>query len=79
MADNDLDLDKTRLYEETYKLRGVGGGFSISVPKVVVKRKAKEKGMTVEEFREKHRVKVYFNGLNAVDGAFEFVEKDTKE
>lgn len=69
---NGIDEDKT--YEDTYTIRSIGGGFSTSVPKKVIERKAKEKGMSPDDFAENHRVKMFYDDFKSVDGAFKFVE-----
>jgi len=72
-------IDEVSAYEKTYTIRAIGGGFSVSVPKEVVERKAKENGISVEEFKEKFAVKMLYDDFSNVDGAFKFVKKGDKE
>jgi len=68
-------VDTKKAYENTYSIRAIGGGFSVSVPKEVVRRKAKEKGMSEEEFKDKFAIRVFYDDFGEIDGAFKFVEK----
>ncbi len=70
------NINTDKAYEETYSIRAIGGGFSVSVPKKVVERKAKENGMSVENFKEKFAVKMFYDDFKDVDGAFKFVKKE---
>jgi len=69
------NVDTKKAYENTYSIRAIGGGFSVSVPKEVVRRKAKEKGMSEEEFKDKFAIRVFYDDFGEIDGAFKFVEK----
>ena len=73
------EIDEINAYEKTYTIRAIGGGFSVSVPKEVVERKAKENGISVEEFKEKFAVKMLYDDFTNVDGAFKFVKKGDEE
>ncbi len=70
------DIDTEKSYESTYTIRAIGGGFSVSVPKKVVERKAKEKNLSVKKFREKYAVKIFYDDFSEIDGAFKFVKKE---
>lgn len=70
------EIDPRKAYEEFYTLRVVGGGISTSIPKTVIERKAKEAGITVEEFINQYGVVMLYDNFTEVDGAFKFVRKD---
>ncbi len=69
-------IENNSAYEETYSMRMVGGGISTSVPKIVVKRKAKELGIPIEEFIQNYKVKALFDDFKNIDVAFKFVKKE---
>lgn len=58
-----LPIDSNSSYEETYKMRVIGGGISTSVSKRVVERKAKELGITVIEFIRDYEVVVLYDSF----------------
>ena len=67
-------------YTKTYRMQATGkGGETIrtSVPRAVVAREAKRRGMLVKEFIKKFRVEWSFNGFA---GAYaQFVPKEVTE
>lgn len=67
------------VYEDTYTLRVVGGGISTSIPKKVVERKARELGISVEEFIREYEVQMFYNDFGEIDGAFRFVKKEERK
>jgi len=72
-------IDEINAYEKTYTIRAIGGGFSVSVPKEVVERKAKENGISVKKFKDRFAVKMLYDDFPNVDGAFKFVKKEEEE
>lgn len=73
------NIDVMDSYDETYTMRTVGGGISTSIPKKIVKRKARSLGISIEDFVEKYRVQMFFDDFDSVDGAFKFVKKEEVE
>lgn len=61
--------------KDTYKIRKIGGGVSVSIPKKLIKEKAKEHRISVEEFLERFRVRALFDDFEGFDIAYEFVEE----
>lgn len=76
MASDIAEINLRKSYERTYTMRSVGGGISTSIPKQIVERKAKEEGISPEEFIESFRVVIFFDDYEEVDGAFRFVKKE---
>ncbi len=72
-------ISKNKTYEKTYKMRQVGGGIRMSIPKPVVKRKAKELGISIEEFLEKYRIIALFDDFQEIDIAYKFVKKKEED
>jgi len=66
------------VYEDTYTLRVVGGGISTSIPKKVVERKARELGISVEEFIRDYEVQILYDDFKEIDGVFRFVKKEER-
>ncbi len=73
MAQPKMDLKDS--YQKRYRMRPIGGGITVSVPKALVDRKARELGMTVKEFIRKYCVVMMFNDFGNVDGAFVFEKR----
>lgn len=71
-----VDLDKT--YEKTYKLNYQGRSYRSTLPPEVIKKKAKEVGLSVEEFIENYGVRIHFNAFDAGDMILEFVKLGEK-
>lgn len=72
-----VNLNKT--YEKVYKMNYQGRSYRTTLPPEVIKKKAKEVGLTVEKFIEKYNVKIHFNELDAGDMIIEFVKAETKK
>ncbi|MBA7684062.1 hypothetical protein ES703_92451 [subsurface metagenome] len=71
---NKLKIDPKNSYHKHYRLRLIGGGISVSVPKELVERRAREIGMTVKDFAKNYGVTMMFD-FDDVDGAFTFEKK----
>jgi len=82
-----ITINPNNSYHKRYRVREIGGAFSISIPKEMVERKMREEGLDpdneadFEEFRKKYRVLMMFDSFGELDGAFKFVEveKDERE
>lgn len=69
-------IDRGEVYQDTYTLRAVGGGYSTSVPKRIVERKARELKVSVEDFIKNYEVVMMYNEFDDIDGAFKFQKKE---
>ena len=72
-----IDIDKS--YQKRYRMRSIGGGIVTTVPMIIVHRKARELGITVEEFTKKYCVVMMFNDFGKADGAFIFEKIEEAE
>ena len=60
-------------YRKSYNIRLVGtGGFEVSIPRVVIERAARKRGISIEVFVEKFRLVHLFNDFSGIDGAYRF-------
>jgi DMSO/TMAO reductase YedYZ molybdopterin-dependent catalytic subunit len=74
-----IDIENINLretYENAYTMRCVGGGISTSIPKKIVERKAKELGISVQEFIKDYEIVMMYNSFKVVDGVFIFRKKE---
>lgn len=61
-------------YKKEYKVRTIGKkgtAYEVSFPQDVIERKARELGLTIEEFLEKYRAVAYYNAFEGVYYRFE--------
>lgn len=79
LKESERKVSEGLVYEETYSLTKVGGSNMVAIPKPVVRRKAKELGLTVEELKEKYAVIAFFDQFEEIDLAYKFVEKEKRE
>ena len=66
-------------YRKTYKMRSQGeGGLNIvvSIPRQIIAREARRKGMSILEFLKHYRAIATYNGFEGVLYTFEKVEVD---
>lgn len=61
-----------KAYEKTYKLNFQGKSYRSTLPPEVIKRKAKEVGLTPDKFIERYGVKIFYNDFE--DMIIRFVE-----
>lgn len=71
-----LKGEPTKSYQKRYRMRSIGGGIVTTVPMIIVHRKARELGITTEEFRRTYYVVMMFNDFGNADGAFVFEKID---
>lgn len=71
-------IDLNDAYEYPYTMRVVGGSVGTCIPKNLVERKARQLGITVEEFIKDYEVVMMCNSFKKVDGAFIFRKKKEK-
>ncbi|GAH49838.1 unnamed protein product [marine sediment metagenome] len=60
-----------------YKMRALGtDGLNIvvSIPKVVIEREARQRGLTIEQFLQQCRAIAYYNSLDGVLYRFEGIQ-----
>jgi len=60
-----------------YKMRAVGqDGLNIvvSIPRVVIEREGRQRGLTIEEFLQQCRAVAYYNGFGGVLYRFERIQ-----
>lgn len=60
-------------YEKEYKMRTLGeDGLNIvvSIPRMVIEKEARAKGMTIAEFIEKYRAVAQFNSFEGIHYMF---------
>lgn len=71
-------IENGAVYEDTYTMRQIGGGFSISIPKRVVERKAREHGYgdDVDSFMGDFRVKAMYDNFTNIDVGYKFIRKE---
>ncbi len=67
-----LKGDPTKSYQKRYRMRSIGGAITTSVPMIIVNRKARELGITVEEFIKEYCVVMMFNDFGNADAALVF-------
>lgn len=66
-------------FEKRYKMRAQGqDGLNtvVSIPRVVLEREAKKRGITVEEFIAEYDVVAHFDGIEGVHYTFERKEQE---
>lgn len=66
-------------FEKRYKMRALGNdGLNtvVSIPRVVLEREAKKRGVTVEEFIAEYIIVAHFDGIEGVHYTFEKKEKE---
>lgn len=74
-SDKQLIVQIDNLYEKEYKLRKIGEkGFSVTIPKLILKYEAKQRGLSLEELKRKVRGVWKFNHLRG-HYLFTFVEE----
>jgi hypothetical protein len=64
-------------YQKRYKMRALGeDGLNtvVSIPRPVIEREAKKKGLSVEDFIKTHRAVAHYNSFDGVFYAFEEVK-----
>ena len=69
-----LQDDYSKGYRRVYKMRTAGeDGLSIVValPKIVVQRAARERGLSLSEFLDKYRAVAVYNGFEGIHYTFE--------
>jgi len=65
-------MSKKVAYRKKYAMRAVGtGGFEVSIPKEVIEREARKRGLTPGEFREKYTAVALYNDFDGVFYRFE--------
>lgn len=70
-------IEDGKIYQDAYTLRVVGGGYSTSVPKRVVERKARELKISVEKFVETYEVIMMYDEFGGdIDGVFKFQKRE---
>lgn len=67
-----MKIDPKKAYHKHYRLRPIGRGISVSLPKELVERKAREIGISVEELIKNYGVVMMYDDFDKVDGAFAF-------
>lgn len=70
-----MRIDPVKSYQKRYRLRPIGRGISISIPKELVERKARELGITIEELIEKYGVVMMYDNFGNVDAAIIFEKR----
>jgi hypothetical protein len=60
------------LYQKGYKMREAGGGYEVTIPKLVVERAARKAELPLDEFIKQYRVIHLFNDFPDFDGAYRF-------
>ena len=74
---------ETRIYyEKAYRLQAVGeDGLTtmVSMPPEVIRREAKKRSITVQEFIKLYRAVAHYNSIEGVLYTFESVEKFNKD
>jgi hypothetical protein len=66
-------------YRKAYKMRTVGtGGYEVTVPKEIVERAARKRGLSVDEFLKRYKLVHLFNDFKTIDAAYRFepIEED---
>jgi hypothetical protein len=71
-------MAKKELYQKGYKMREAGGGYEVTIPKLVVERGARKAGLSLEDFIKKFRVIHLFNDFPDFDGAYRFEPVEEK-
>jgi hypothetical protein len=60
-------------YRRAYKVRTVGtGGYEVLVPKEVIERAARKRGLPVAEFLAKYRLVHLYDDFEKCDGIYKF-------
>jgi len=71
----------TDTYTKVYKMRPAAEGLrtiEVSLPKEVIEREARKRGMTLDEFIEKFRAIAHYNAFDGVFYTFEPVSNLTE-
>ncbi len=69
-------------YEKRYKMRGLGEdklNTVVSIPRIVIEKEARKRGLSVEVFLERFVAVAVFNGFEGIFYRFEPVERNVKE
>lgn len=67
-------------YTETYDLTKSGGSERVTVPKPVIRRKAEELGLSIEEFIKQYSVEaVYGKEDDDADVSYRFKKKEEEK
>lgn len=69
-------------YKKEYKVRTIGKkgtAYEVSFPQEVIQRKARELGLTIEDFLEQYRAIAYYNAFDGVFYRFEPIKVDDFE
>jgi len=72
-------IGKKIVYRKEYKIRAVGtGSFKTRVPKILIDRAARKRGLTIEEFIRNYKFVHLYDDFDNLDGAYRFepIEKE---
>lgn len=84
MANKDIptEVNTDDTYTRAYKMRSLGeDGLNtvVSIPRVVIAKEARKRGMSIKEFLANFRAVAHFNGFEGVLYRFEPIAVDDKE
>jgi len=73
-------MPKKVVYRKEYELRKVGrGGVETTIPRIVLEREARRRGLSYEEFIERYKIVHLFNDFEDIAAAYRFIPKEEIE